>query len=444
MKKILMLILAMAILPQPAKASGLSACSALGDESAYGEKFDDYALLLEGKEGYIFRTGKDLRMDFDISDEHLAFYKKFSEALKEKGTELVLAIPPVRGVTAKSLLPDDSPLTRNFDPALATKNYAAFIDRMNQAGVHVAGTPQIRAGAKYYYKADQHWTTAGAQEMAEAVANLAKNLSVYESVRKSEFVTSPLKDVAFDGRFTLAIDALCGASIPEEKDSLTQTLPVEKDQGKNSLFGAPPKPDIVLVGTSYSKREENDMNFEGALKQSLSADVYNAAIAGGGFGDSIIYYLNSGDYRKHPPKILIWEIPSYYDLNGDSSIKTVLQAIPAVYGDCKRPIKESSVKLNDENVILLDGLADKKVVASHTYAYLNFKQPVKNDFTIDYLNADKSEESLEFQRSNRYPHDGIYYFTPKDESNALAQTISLRSPDDMRGMTVKAKLCKLP
>src|SRR3546814_4282631 len=67
-------------------------------------------------------------------------------------------------------------------------------------------------------------------------------------------------------------------------------------------------PQIVLVGTSNSD-SKGGYNFAGYLEQYMGADVLDVAITGGSFDGSLLHYLPSDLYQKHPPKIIIWAMP---------------------------------------------------------------------------------------------------------------------------------------
>lgn len=418
-------------------------CPALRDKAAYGEKYDDYSILVQGKDGHVFRSEQDFRSDFTMPEDAIALYKEFSDRLKEKNVDLIIAFTPTRGMTARKALPDSDPMTDDYKPATAIKNYSAAIAAMKAQGIRVVGTPRVKTGTKYFYKADQHWTTAGANEMAQAVAAEIKKLGSYRSIQKIKFKTFPLKDVSFSGRFNLALEDICHFKVPLETDRLTQTIPPDTKIDENALFGDKTEADIVIVGTSYSKREENDMNFSGALAQHVSAEVYNAAISGGGFDDSLIAYLVSDRFKNNPPKALVWEIPGYYALDGDAARKTLFQAIPSIEGDCANPAAVSApTRIDADSVTLLDNLGDKNIQDAKSYVYLSFDAPVKKNFSVTYTNQNDTQQTLKFSRSKRYPHDGTFYFAPGKERASPVKSISLKVPPEMHGLTVTAKLCE--
>lgn len=452
MKKAMVLLLAFSFLVvwgglSPAMAGetpDFSECAALRDEKAYGKKYEDYMYLLQGKDGWFFRTKQDLRMEFKADEDSRALFGKLITALKEKGTELVIAFPPPRGIAASAFLPKaNEPLMKGYDPEVARENYRKFIQAMNEAGIRIVGVPDVKAEDAFFYKTDMHWTTAGAKKMALAVTEIMKKLPDYESLRKTEFVTSPAPDGLNEGHYNEALKALCGKEAPKEKAVQERTEPREKGGDKTTLFKDQPVPEVVLVGTSNSNREDFDLNFSGSLKQALSADVFNAAIAGGGIDDSMLAYLSSDMYRKTPAKFIIWEIPGYYNLNGEAAADALNQIIPAIYGDCKKPLAESApIVLDGKEVSLLDGLNGKRLESGKFYLSLSFDKPALKKFKIVITGADGEEKTFKFSGS-RNPDNKSFFHAPDTEGAAPA-SIAIQVTDEIKGYKAKVKLCAMP
>lgn len=426
-------------------APDFSTCEKLRDESAYGKKYENFMYILPGKDGWLFRTKQDFVTRYEISDEAIAAYQQFAKVLKDKGTELVIAFAPTRGMAAAEYVPVGDPIAKGYDPAVARKNYADLIKRMRDAGINVVGTPEIKAGADYFYKADQHWTSAGAREMAEAVADAVKGTKAYKSVAKTRFVTVDDEETNFDGTFNDVLKVICERKTAQEKDTLTKTSPAESAADERALFSDQPTPQVILVGTSNSKKESNNVNFDGFLKEFLSADVYNGGISGGGIDDPFLAYLASDSYRKNQPSVIIWEIPGYYDLGHQETVSLLRQLIPAAQGDCgSEALAEASVTLDDKKVNLMRELDSKKLIPAESYISLTFDKPVKKKFSVSMKLSNNTRENFRFTRSKRYPHDGIFFYAPKGQDDAVLSSVDLSVQDAMKGMKVEAKLCRLP
>lgn len=430
--------------PVQAATPDFSKCDKLSDESAYKDKYEDFMFMVPGKDGWFFRTKQDMTSDFKVSDKGIEKFKRLSALLKSKGTELVIAFPPTRGIAAAKFLPDNNALLKGYDPAVATRNYANLIATMNKNGVQMVGTPDVKAGGDYFYKLDMHWTTAGAKEMAEAVAAHIKTMPVYKDLRKTEFVTKREKDGINEGHFNKPLQGLCGEKLPDEVAVQERTSVKDSGHDSKALFGDKGVPEVVLVGTSNSNRDDFDLNFSGALKQSLSADVYNAAIAGGGIDDALLAYLASDMYKKSPAKVIIWEIPSYYNLNGEVMMYSLKQAIPATYGMCATAIAEAGpVALGTSEQKLLTGLDTKQITAGQYYLALDFDKAIRKKFTVNFQYADEGEKKVKF-RDSRNPDKKSAFYAPDAKEVRTLKAVTIDPGKDMDGVKVTAKICALP
>lgn len=423
----------------------LSRCSLLKDKAVYGKNFDGLIYLVQGKDGWLFRTKQDLRMDFKISPDALSLFSQFSEYLKKKGTELVIAHAPTRGMAASQMLPMSDPLVRDYDVNMARENYINFIESMNNANVHIVGTPLLKTGPRYFYKTDLHWTTEGAREMAQAVANYIKTMPIYSSLKKTEFVMSKSPDGEFKGNFTDAIEKICKVEMPLEIATQISIAPKESIDNKSSeLLTDLPSSEIVLVGTSNSDRDDFDMNFSGSLREFLSVDLQNFAIAGGGLDDSILSYLTSDTFKYNPAKILIWEVPGYYNLHGDEAKRSLLQLIPATQGDCgtKAIMSQNVSNILSGKVTLFNTETLKKSAGKNVYLYLAFDKPIHKKFSVTYFKVDNKKQEIKFSNSKN-PKNITFFYSFDTQTGPPLHSIVLNIPKDIQDRKITARLCPL-
>jgi alginate O-acetyltransferase complex protein AlgJ len=73
----------------------------------------------------------------------------------------------------------------------------------------------------------------------------------------------------------------------------------------DDLFGDADLPNVVVIGTSFSRTS----NFVPFIEKELKAKVANLARSGGDFSGAMNAYLSSVAFKKTPPKLVIWEIP---------------------------------------------------------------------------------------------------------------------------------------
>ncbi len=427
------------VLAAPAKAESEVGCPALREEKSYKGTYEDLKYLLPGKDGWVYRSQNDLRTDYSFRHENGDLLVKLSKALKDKGVELVIVYPPTRGVVAHQFVPRRDPLAKLYDPAKVRMEYKKTLADMNEQGVHMIGTPDTKLGSKFFFKADHHWTPEGAAEMAQLVADYVKALPLYAGLKKTQYVTKELPPVDNEPTFNAAIKSICGKGVPFDKLTLTETEPVEKGDAASLLGDA--NAEIVLVGTSNSKRAENELNFSGRLKEFLSADVLNAAISGSGVTESLVTYLASSHYKQTPPKVIIWEIPGYYDLDGGTIRFSLRQLIASTNRACEKPLAETKgTKLSGKVSDILNGKA-KDLVMKAPYFGLKLNQKVEKEFKLVF-NFDKgAPEVFEVKQSRSYPEDLSFYYAPRIPVGSRLVSVGVEGAS---GAVADATLCELP
>ena len=415
------------------------ACSALQTDSSYEKKYDGFKKILVGKDGWYFRSSQDLTIKFKVSEDNLALLKQLTADLKARGTDLIIAYPPTRGIAAASYLPDG---VENYNPAEAKQMYVDLAQTMNKSSVNFVVLPAPKSGAGFFYKADLHWTSEGAMDMAQAVAAAAKKLPSYKALKKIEFYNEALPDAPDEQKFAEPLEGICNLSPEPEMATLNKTVAAKATSNSDDLFVSD-FPQVVLVGTSNSNRDDNDMNFSGRLKEFLSADVYNAAVAGGGLEDAMLSYLASKEYKENPPKLIVWEIPGYYNLNGDETVSTLRRLIPAVYGSCQTPLAEAkNVKLESGETDIFGDLLGKIPAGTAFYLGGNFSQPENRKISIVFRDNNNKSQKLKMKKFRKYPSDNSFYYAPPVDKMGALKSVSITVPEH-ENSTLNAQLCTI-
>jgi len=367
--------------------------------------------LLQGRSGWLFRSEFDLATSFGLNENEYHELHRFSEALKKRGTQLVLVYAPPRGLMdPDKLLPDDR---QRYDFALARSNFGLTLQRFEQQGgvvaPHIEQLADEGKGYEYFFRRDHHWTPTGAEHTAQVVAKaIQESIPAYATIPKRQFVTRRVGTLQKPGSIGRFATQICGFSYPMQYTDAFSTEP----EGENSPLGDASAPQIVLVGTSLSNANVN-FNFVGYLTQYLSADVLNAAVSGGGYDTAMLQFLHSEQFQKEPPKILIWETP-YYDFNGDSTkyLRFLRQAIPAVTGGCgdKPALLSATVNLQaGNNEILFNGGGRILPIVSRKHTVeMQFSDPTLRELwaKVYYLNGVK--ERLHLRYGQYYKGDGRF------------------------------------
>lgn len=282
--------------------------------------------LIDGEDGWLYRSEFDLNTDF--SPRHPDAYsdlRRFAEALRARGTELVLVYLPTRGLMHPDSLPPDQ--RTRYDHDAAALSYAAQLNAFRDQGIQVPDlTPLLRALPReepYYFKRDRHWTPAGAKRTAQLVAEAVRRLPAYVELTKQTFTTVRVGMLRKNGSLQQAVTQLCGFQYSD------QWVPAFRTEASGSANAAPP---ITLVGTSFSA-EAGNYNFRGYLQEYLGVAIHNASVAGYGAEAAWLNYLASTEFQHAPPLVLLWEVPAH-GAPGTSTFYR--QAVPLVNNGCER------------------------------------------------------------------------------------------------------------
>lgn len=425
--------------PQSTKLTD-SCLKMLADEELYVKhKVKSYATIAPGNGDWYFRTETDFKNDLSFDEVSIEAFKNFTDAFARRGTTLILTLIPPKGIAVpEDAIPAELARRAEFDREASLKSFSDNLEVLRAAGIHAVGVTEFDEDAPFYLKADQHWTQMGADQAAKVVAEYVKTLPVYKDLPKQEFQTVIKGTRSYQGKYNEPIRKLCGVTLPNETDPEAVTTPAGEAQTDEAMFGDEKQPDVVLVGTSNSKRDD-DSNFAGALKQYMSTDVNNAAIAGVGYDDPLLIYLNSKEYKEHPPKVLVWEIPAYYTFKGAKDIYKILPA--TIWGDCgdlAQSKKEISL-IEGENALFDTSKGD--VVPDGTYLSMTFAEPVKKKFSVGTYSGKQGSERAKFNVSKRTAdrHDFLM-----DIRKPGVTKLVLKAPKELAGNKVTARLCQKP
>ncbi len=156
-----------------------------------------------------------------------------------------------------------------------------------------------------FMRTDTHWSPLGAQISAELVAEQTG----FAQSGAAEFETTFATPTDFEGDLLRFVETGVFASIagiPRETIAEPMTVAQGDDMG---LFGDV-KIDAVLIGTSFSARE--DFNFAGFLQQATGLTLVNLAEEGQGPFAPMQSALESGAITELNPTVVFWEIPERY------------------------------------------------------------------------------------------------------------------------------------
>jgi len=231
------------------------------------------------------------------------------QRLRKQGIALLVAVVPDKSRIASEHL---CGLRR---PVMLAQRADAWVAALDQTGVpalNLALTLQP-LGSAAYLRTDTHWSQSGAHAAAQAIAQAVQELGIratphkqFETLTQSA-VLHPGDLVRLAGLDWLPLDWQPAADMV----AATQTRERQDDAAHagnddlDDLFGEDNLPNVVLIGTSFSRNS----NFVGFLQMALGAPVGNFAKDGGGFSGGANQYFNNPAFRQTPPRLVIWEIP---------------------------------------------------------------------------------------------------------------------------------------
>ena len=319
-------------------------CPAASDPATYQGYLDGFRMIVQGDDGWLFRTEDDLLDRFALQPDTYEAIGLLQRRLAEHGVSLVMLPIPPRGVMAWEHLPDH--IAQGFARDMARVGYQVLLEDLRQQGVIVPKLGQLAYGpveAPFYFKRDHHWTPHGAKLTAQQVAETLRAAEGFAQIPRKSFTTRQQGVVRKEGTYAGAVQRMCGFGYPEQ---VMPRFTTSTEGSGADLLGESQRPQVVLAGTSNS---DAAYNFAGFLSEALGVDVLNVSVTGGGIDGALLQYLMSEDFRTDPPRFLIWEMPVYSNFDDEDLFRQIL---PAVDNGCAnrasvlevtRPLKTHSL-----------------------------------------------------------------------------------------------------
>jgi len=426
-------------------------CPQAADPAAYAASAytAEFRTLIEGRDGWLFRSEMDLVTDFPFSDTAYAELRRLGAALRQRGTELVLVYQPPRGLADGDRLRPEQ--LQHYDRARALRNYAALLQSLRErSGVTVVPLDRLFGAPKdyeYFFRRDHHWTPAGAEQTARRVAETLREMPAFAGVPRKTFVTRRSGLLAKPGTLQKVAAQICKAEYSLQYLSGDST---EAADG-GGLLDEAAAPQIALVGTSNSDAA-GGYNFAGYLRQHLGADVLDQALTGGSFEGALLRYLPSPEFQQRPPKLLIWEMPWQVFPRDDRKLRKIMrEALPLIGNGCRSKgavLARRRLPLQaGRNEVLFNGGGRVLPLRGGDYLLdLQFSDAgVKDlDATVWYLNGSKDALKLHF---NPYVDNGGRFVAalrddvePYADAQFMALTVELAQAP-AAPLTLDAQLC---
>jgi alginate O-acetyltransferase complex protein AlgJ len=192
-------------------------------------------------------------------------------------------------------------------PAAIASRLADFETSLGRAGITVVDLtrPMRATGGELYYRTDTHWNERGAKAAADAVAAALRGAGLAPTQKAAFRVTKEPERERIGDLIRLAGLDRVPYPLRPRGDREAATVVEQSAAASVGLLDETPAPEFAVVGTSFSRRA----NFVPFLSLALSAPVDNRAEDGGGVANAAIAYFASTEFKKTPPRAIVWEVP---------------------------------------------------------------------------------------------------------------------------------------
>jgi alginate biosynthesis protein AlgX len=442
----LFLLAALVLAATPAAA--FEVCDAAKDPTAFAPH-DRWAVIADqGRDGWVFAKG-ELLVPADLA--HAAGpLQRLAAALKAKGVEPFLVDVPGRLAVAEEMLDPERSAFRDYRRGSIATSYARKIAAVAKTGwttVDVAGLATSSGlGVGMYLDRDHHWSVEGEKVVVADLTKRIQALPVWGSVPKKAF-TLRERAVAYSGTYRYTVVDKCGNEI-EATPSFSYKADADQELSAEALLGDEATPEVVLIGTSQSRRQDFDLkanrqvfedSFAALLRHGLGADVLNLAVEGGGTYTSLEAWLTSEEYQRGSPKVVIWEMN---DSDGFEDLSTLRRVVPAAWGQCRTSEALAKGKGDvGQYRPILDVDPALGIKSPQHYLVFKLSDGGITDFSVSFKHGSRTD-TVAVKRSKLLPNSGLYFVEVSKQQSPL-ESVTVELPSGASG-TWKARICAAP
>lgn len=427
-------------------------CDRLDAQATLSGEDDD--ILSQGRDGWFFRAANtDLDEFFVLDSESLGFVARLAAALRDRGTQLLLMPIPTRGLVAYDQMDASVPLQARYARRDALAEYRAYVQAFRDLGIEVVDldpeTIRGRIGPAFYLKRDLHWTPQGAKFAAQiAAADIDRLLGTGAREGRARFSTRQLRIEPMTGRLQTMINQFCDDPVPAQEVTVFATT---RDEGNGSteaaeqaLFGdagSSGAPQVVLTGTSFSAT--TTFNFAGFLSEALGRSVLDYSVSAGGLSTSLLTYLETSDFDRDPPQVLLWEFLAYHDFPDDAV--AFRQMIAAADGTCTgtdRLIAERLTQITGNGDVIDVPRDAQPVTGTDGYIALEIPDRTVRRFTVEVEYADRDADIVTIDQAPPYESSSRFFLELSGDFSAPVRTVRVRGLPQDRTLPVTASLCR--
>ena len=268
---------------------------------------DDGSIVLRGSDGWLFPGWGSLsEVDSRGIAASTALIKDAQQALAARGVKLQVLVLPDK----TRFYPDKLPAGKTLSPAVQQR-YQTILTSLHQAGISAIDDEKVLrqlkdSGKDVFYRTDQHWTQAAADATAQATAAQAREAvpALNGNAGSGMALGSELKERRYG-------DLAERFLTPEQRKATgRETFTIRRQVAANSLLSDSAAP-VHVTGHSMVQPY---FGFPQKLSNSLDRPV-SVNWKPGNVGQWILLleYLESPDFKRNPPQVLVWQVfePTY-------------------------------------------------------------------------------------------------------------------------------------
>jgi alginate biosynthesis protein AlgX len=427
-------------------------CDRLEAQAALSGEED--AVLSQGRDGWFFRAANtDLDEFFVLDRESVAAMARLGAALRDRGTRLLLLPVPTRALVAYDQMNTAVPLQARYARRDALAEYRATVKGFRAVGLDVVDLdPEMiraRIGPAFYLKRDLHWTPQGAKFTAEiAAADIDRLLGATAAEGRARFTTRQVRTEPMTGRLQSMINQYCDDPVPAQQLAVFQTTREggaggPSDDAEQALFGdaASGGPQVVLAGTSFSAT--TTFNFPGFLSEALGRSILDYSISAGGLSTSLLSYLETSDFDRDPPQVLLWEFLAYHSFAEDTV--AFRQMIGAANGTCtgsERLVAESLVDITGAGEVIAVPQDAPPVIGQAGYLALEIPDRTVRRFTVEIEYADRDADIVTIDQAPPYASSSRFFLEFSGDFSAPVRAVRVRGLPNDRALPISASICR--
>ena len=402
------------------------------------------ATMTQGLDGWFFRESADLKDEYRLLGESKAYLTNLAKAFANRGTSLVVAVTPTRGIAGQAFLDKTKPAQKSFDVVMAENSFNEYIKMLNDTGViapNLAKPSQQKSadGTYFFLIRDHHWSADGAKMAALTINDAIKNNAKYKTLTKKKYTTAEAGIRTMKEIMGLELQKLCTSELPADKFMSYKTSLVDSGSA-DDLFGDGGGEPSVLIGSSFSALKR--FNFDGFLSEATGLEIANHALSAGGLFNAIISYTASKQFTKSKPPFLFWEVSGVEDINNDTA-NYFRQIIPAIYGECgDKAITTNKINIkNGAAQKLISASADKKISGDDYYMFLDASNRGLAKFTLQIDYDDGDGEWFTLDRSEHFKNEGRFFIELNSDIESNVTDITIDAMDNIN-TDLEIAICK--